>query len=1146
MRKHLGSSGGLGKNDSWGLRWECHWLLLQKGSVVAKRCGRAVGGARRGVAVAAAALIVAPLVQVAGLAGQVGLQAQAFAQVAPQAKGLTVAQTNPISYKLLEVMPGKLGRSELESGDLATVSWPERLAKAIDFSGVRWRPSPTSLSFSPGGVKRFQVSVWAPEVGVLATAYDREVLSGAESVYKWNPQKFLDDQSKIHELKFDMRFTDDSVQENVVLPLRLLGLDGRLANDPDGDFDLDGVSNGEEAKSGANPFDARDKGVAKKPLPKLPETTTPTPTPKPTPAPTTQVTSTQPTTQPTTQPKLTTAKATTSTKSTSTSVTPTARKQYLAEKYEPYPGELLVRLKPGQEYRSGTPFGAAEVPVKSIKYVSKPGLGMEHALVDASDGYRFVVKAKGLEAFAQAYEREFAETRPTFDAAVQWYLDTFLAPQRVEVEYPDNSSDAKEFFIAFVGEDDRAFAIPAADYDGDGVSNENEVRYGTNPFSPASKPHAMPRFSVTSKSLKPGEVYEFVPSAPLDPNTKFLGAEGYQVSRTQDGNVRVVASTDKRNHRFSFRVWDPLYEELATLHVESDFSEDWTPLNVQAGTTLETNVMAQDDIDDGVEIVSVGEGVPEWMSISRDGEVYLNPPRSEGATQGTRNYWVTLSTGEERVIRVNVLEPTPYAQEYSLQYPDVFVRLGEKARSHAPLATLKRGAEEFRNQPIPEDAQVSYSVAEGTSASVVEHKGTAEDGELPGMVTFDASADNLNAGDIVQVTVKAKFSDNSTQDVPVYFNILPRKIAGSYKHAYETGREVLPGLPIVLHRTDVRNVPEGTEFLFFEDAKGNEDLAGWKVSVNRGSGNLVVRAPQDGARPLNAVVTVAYPDGSFTEVPFHVGLKQGTPDAEAYAPRYTPETLEGGTRTSYEMLTPVPPNTSFSIEENAGVDVSVDSKTGRITAVLPQKAPGGATYNVRVRVKYPDGSDGVITAELRKKAMADVEHPRWSDIHVLPGDLASTPQGQNLPPETTFGIAADFAAKGWQVHVDKYSGQLQVLPDATVPPNTSVQVPVVVTFKDGSQRTVKVPAYVRTPRQTPKSTPTTEVPTSTAAPNPSTPAPAPEPDPAPETGKSAAGWIIVLLGSLGFLVGAGLLALQEVPVVQSNLRQLMHDLGLRR
>ncbi|OIR41717.1 hypothetical protein BJP07_08495 [Corynebacterium sp. NML130628] len=1102
-------------------------------------------------------MIATPLVQVAGPAEQVGLQAQAFAQAAPQAKqpkGPTIAQTNPISYKLLEIKPGKLGRSELESGELATVSWPERLYKQIDFSGVTWRPSPTSLSFSPGGVKRYQVSVWAPEIGVLATVYDREVLSGNESVYKWNPQKFLDDQSQIHELDFDMRFTDGSVQEKVVLPLRLLGLDGRLANDPDGDFDGDGVSNSEEAKSGANPFDARDKGVAKKPLPKLPETTTPTPTPTTSAQPKPQPSSSQPTSaQPkpsTTQPK----PSPTSTKPTSTQPKPQSRPTFMAEKYDPYPGELLVRLTPGEEYRSGTPFGSAEVPVRSIRYRGEQGgkksPALDRALVDATDGNRFVVKAKGLEAFAQAYEREFGNSKPEFERAAKWFMDTFVTHARVEVEYPDNSADAKDFLVGFFGVDERAFSIPTADFDGDGVNNEDEVRLGTNPFSADSKPHEKPRFPITSKSLKPGEVYEFVPSTKLDPNTKFLGAEGLQVSLTKDGNVRVVGSRDRSKREVSFQVWDPLYKELATLYVESDFSDAWSTINVQAGTTFETNVMTQDEVKSGLEIVSTREelernGVPEWVAIGGDGVVFLNPPRSEGATKGARRYWVRLSNGEERVIKVNVLAPASYAELYSLQYSDVFVRLGHKARSHAPLATVVHGASEFLNQPIPDEAQVSYEIVEGEGASVVAHEGTATDDEQPGMVTFDATNGGLKAGDVVKVVVRASFADESAQEVPVYFNILPHELAGSYEHAYETGRAVLPGRPIVLHRTDIRNVPEGTEFLFFEDVRGNENLAGWQVSVNRDTGNLVVRAPENGARPLDAVVTVAYPDGSSTEVPFHVGVKHGTPDAETFAPKYTQETLIGGTRTSYEMLTPVPKGTSFSIEENAGLDVGVDTQTGRITAVLPEGAPGGATYKVRVRVKYPDGSDEFIDAQLRKKATADDERPRWSDIYVLPGELASTPQARRIPPETTFGIDATFAARGWQVHVDKYSGRLQVLPDASVKPNTKIEVPVVVTFKDGSQRTVKVPAYVRTPRQ--PSTPTPkETTTPTPSPSTSTPTPIPEPDPAPETGSSAAGWITVILGALGFLVGAGLLALQEIPVVQSNLNHLMRDLGLRR
>ena len=1108
---------------------------------MAEKCGWAAGEARRagarvrarlrrGVVVATAALLVAPLVQVAGLGGSAGLLSEAHAEEA------TIASTNPLKYKELRVQPGKVGRSELESGDLSTVAEIRELPNAITFNGRWWYPSHNNFV---GGVEktregeRHQVSVRAPEIGFISTFYEDAVLSGEDLIYKFNPQKFLDAQSKVHELTYSIGFMDGSVQKNVVLPLRLVGLDGRLANDLGGDFDGDGVTNGEEARSGANPFDARDKGKAKKPLPKLPQTTTPAPAPSPAPssapAPAPTVSSEQP--KPPAVP-------------TSTTVKPTV--SYKADKYDPYPGELLIRLKPGEEYRTGKPFGGTAVSGSTIRYTGKPGAAVENAFIDVSDANRFVVKAKGLDTFAEAYDRDFGNSKPEFEKVAKWFQDTFITSQPVEVDYDDNSTDVVEFFIGIVGMDGRAFAIASADFDEDGVSNSDELRFGTNPFSPGSKPYEKPKFSVTSKSVKPGEVYEFVPSEPLDPNTKLVFEGDYQVSLTPDGNVRVVGSSDKRNHKFEITVKDPLYGDVATLHVESDFTEDWTPINVQAGSSLETNVMTNEDVADGVTIASVEDAVPEWMKIGPDGEVFLNPPRSESATKGTRTYWVTLSTGKRRVIRVNVLDPTPYAEEYKLQYPDVFVRLGESARSHIPLATVAQGTAEFYNQPVPEDAQVSFAIHEGENASVVEQAGTAKDGEQPGMVTFSATGDNLKAGDVVRVMVKASFgADNSTQYVPVYFNILDRKIAGRYNHTYETGREVLPGTPIVLHRTDVGNVPEGTDFLFFEDKKKNQNLAGWNVTVNRGTGNLVVRAPQNGARPLDAVVTVSYPDGSSTDVPFHVGVKHSTPDVDEYEPKYVPETLIGGSRTSYEMLTPVPPNTTFSIEENAGVDVSVDTKTGRITAVLPKDAPGGATYNVRVRVKYPDGSDEIITAELRKKATADDERPRWSDIYVMVGELASTPQGQKLPPETTFGVDASFAPKGWQVHVDKYSGTLQVLPDASVQPKSRIEVPVVVTFKDGSQRTVKVPAVVRAPRHTP-APPTTEAPTSTPAPTTNTPAPKPAPAPTPETRTSAAGWAIVILGSLGFLVGGALLALQEFPVIQSNVNKFMRDLGLRR
>ncbi|WP_436871614.1 YPDG domain-containing protein [Mammaliicoccus sciuri] len=211
----------------------------------------------------------------------------------------------------------------------------------------------------------------------------------------------------------------------------------------------------------------------------------------------------------------------------------------------------------------------------------------------------------------------------------------------------------------------------------------------------------------------------------------------------------------------------------------------------------------------------------------------------------------------------------------------------------------------------------------------------------------------------------------------------------------------------------------------------------------------------------------------------------GNTDAKANDPNYGEEYKETnpGTATELPITTPenkpLPTNTTFKIPKDAtlptGWKISVDND-GKVTATPPVDAQKGDTVDIPVEITYPDGSTEIVPVKVvvekpadkpAGKTQADDNTPGYGSkdqgpTPVKPGTSTHIPQtgDKELPPGTKFEVPSDKVPIGWTVTVDPNTGDITVVPPKNVTPGTKVDIPVTVTYPDGSIQTVTVGVVV--------------------------------------------------------------------------------------
>ena len=472
-----------------------------------------------------------------------------------------------------------------------------------------------------------------------------------------------------------------------------------------------------------------------------------------------------------------------------------------------------------------------------------------------------------------------------------------------------------------------------------------------------------------------------------------------------------------------------------------------------------------------------------WVTVDQNGTVAAAPQANVAPGKYTAE--IRNSTGGHNVVTITVGKPQSEAALYDVSYEPRTVRAGERASSPKPAATRTITPEKYGWQPLP--AGTGYRIIKNPNATVT------SDGRVELKVPKDAKP-----GSTIKVKVAITFPDGSKDEAIVPFEIVESPIADRLAPSYEAGVLVGPGQHTMITAHTSKGVPDGTEYALDEDA----ELGGWVVGVNQRTGVLDVTAPSADAKPVKVPVKVRFPDGSERTITARIGVATATAPKRGTTLTYPVTVANTGRAVTAKPKGTVPEGTVFVLMDDAGMRVDVDQRTGNVRADVPANAPADATYTVRVRAQYPDGT----TALLPLKVTTDSQARRDSK------GTATAPRG------TTFGLSEKFDEPGWYVSVDKRTGELSVDVDADATKKKSVQVPVVVSYPDGSQRIKNVEANA-----------------------PALQTVTPTPQDAPSGASSGYSWVPIVLGLLAAIGGVGYAAF----VNQDHIRRMLSQFGIR-
>ena len=308
--------------------------------------------------------------------------------------------------------------------------------------------------------------------------------------------------------------------------------------------------------------------------------------------------------------------------------------------------------------------------------------------------------------------------------------------------------------------------------------------------------------------------------------------------------------------------------------------------------------------------------------------------------------------------------------------------------------------------------------------------------------------------------------------------------------------------------------PEGTKFTPGENVPDG-------VTIDENTGEIKVTIPED-ATPgdkITVPVVVTYPDGTKDNVDVTVTVEQ--PDAkdnEKFEPAYEGKLVVPGQETkSSPSFTDkdgkgvdVPEGSKFSIGDYKapeGYVVTIDENTGEITVTFPDgsKLNKDTTeeFDVPVTVTYKDGSTDEVKANFKLDTDGDgdpdvtdpdddgdgipdeddsnpkvpnqntIFEPGYEDGSGKPGEDVTIPAPEfkdkdgkaTTPPEGTKFTPGENVPDG--VTIDENTGEIKVTIPEDAKPGDKIEVPVVVTYPDGSTDEVTVTITVTEKDATP-------------------------------------------------------------------------------
>lgn len=422
---------------------------------------------------------------------------------------------------------------------------------------------------------------------------------------------------------------------------------------------------------------------------------------------------------------------------------------------------------------------------------------------------------------------------------------------------------------------------------------------------------------------------------------------------------------------------------------------------------------------------------------------------------------VRYSNGSKDVIPLLVVVAPNHTQQTQLDYP-AEPTAGAQDTKLTAKAKLTRvlGKGDVIKPKTYELVDGSYD-KDNWEVSVDEH----------GNVTAKSKEDVPNFTTITP-KVKATYPDGTIDEAPVSFQVVSNVKVPEYGATSGKAKDTVtlkPTLPQI--GLGGKETDEQPNRYTFPDGSLEYKRGDWTITVDEKTGELTSTIPEN-ALPgayITVPVKTHYASGSVPqEVTGTINvIGDGTGSDIA---NYPSQVTKAGVPVSSNINTQLsdPKLAKYKLPKRLPKGWTFDvADDGTVTATPPEDAKPGDEETIDIHVTYPDGSEADVPVTVTVVgADKDMNNPKYPTKHGKPGGKATSPVDGNdirkesepkysliTNPEDPNYIAPPRNLTWDQVKIDPDTGTITTTISENAVPGTSADIPVRVTYKDGSTDT---------------------------------------------------------------------------------------------